>query len=46
MDRVLIASKNKVKESSPNVLKGSVTQEGRDFSDGTVVGVTAGNGAK
>lgn len=42
----LIASENEVKESSPNVLKGSVTQQGRDFSYGTVVGVMARNGAK
>lgn len=46
MDRFLIASKKEVKESSPDVLKGSLTQQGRDFSYGTVVGVTAGNGAK
>lgn len=46
MDRFSIASKNDVKESSPKVLKGSVTQQGRDFSYGTDVGVTAGNGEK
>lgn len=43
MDRFLIS---KAKKSSPSVFRGFVTKQGRDFSDGTVVGMRAENGEK
>lgn len=43
MDRFFIS---KVKKSSPNVFRGFVTKQGRDFSYGTLVGMRTKNGEK